>query len=170
MFFLRSDCNDPVLSLFGNRLTEFRFHYFHTSAISLYRRDRDLLAGVETRDKGGDLVLHLADEGPMEATPPADGFVDAADEKRCLVELFHAYAADEQLGVVYDMEIERGDWRPTRLRLVDGFSAFFEEGPFTPATARPVSHLYIRECAYVWKPTTRLPLSSLRRRANVPPP
>ncbi|MBO0791469.1 MAG: DUF2071 domain-containing protein, partial [Ktedonobacteraceae bacterium] len=38
VFFLRSDSNDPVMSYFGNRLTEFRFHYFHTGAIALFQR------------------------------------------------------------------------------------------------------------------------------------
>jgi len=36
VFFLRSDSNDAVMSYFGNRLTEFRFHYFHMGAIALF--------------------------------------------------------------------------------------------------------------------------------------
>ena len=104
VFFLRSDCNDPALSYVGNRMTEFRFHHFRTSSIGLYQRGRDLLASVETRDGRGDLVVHARDVGPAERLPPAEGFASVADEKRALVELFHAYAHDPARGVVYDME------------------------------------------------------------------
>ena len=174
VFFLRSDCNDPVLSFFGNRMTEFRFHYFHTGAIGLYRgQGDDLLASVETRDCGGDLVVHARDLGPAEEHPPADAALwpDVAAEKRDLVELFHAYAHDPERGLLYDMEIERGDWAIRRLddpdTLGDGvFSAFFEEGPFTPDTARLVSNLYIRECAYVWKPVVERPLATRPRSSS----
>lgn len=164
VFFLRSDCNDPILSRVGNRLTEFKFHFFRSSAINLYRSGNNLLAGVETRDAAGDLVLHLRDDGPIESTPPADPFTSVEEEKQRLVQLFNAFAHDNEKGVVHDMGIERGDWQCHRLTLMDGFSAFFQEGPFDAATARPVSHLYIRECAYVWKPTIAIPLASLRTR------
>lgn len=164
VFFLRSDCNDPVLSRIGNRLTEFKFHFFRTSAINLYRRKDDLLVSAETRDGAGDLVLHLRDDGEMESLPPAEPFADVAEEKHLLVQLFNAFAHDEAQKVVHDMEIERSDWQCHRLTLLDGFSAFFEEAPFCHLTARPVSHLYIRECGYVWKPTVAIPLDVLQSR------
>lgn len=160
VFFLRSDSNDPVMSYFGNRLTEFRFHYFHTGAINLIRRGDDLLISVETRDKGGDLVAHLRDRGA--ADRPAAGFASVYDEKETLVQLFHAYAHDPARGVVYDLEIERGEWHLQRLDLLDGFSAFFMESPFRDA--QPVSMLYIRECSYVWKPMVEIPLEALEIR------
>jgi hypothetical protein len=116
VFFLRSDANDPVMSFFGNRLSEFRFHYFRTGAISLFARDEQLLTTVETADRAGDLVLHHRDLGPAEHHPPAEGFPDVAAEKQTLVQLFHAYAHDPARDLVYDLEIERGDWRLRRLQ------------------------------------------------------
>ena len=156
VFFLRSDANDPLMSFFGNRLTEFRFHYFHTGAISLFSRQDELLTTVETLDRGGDIVLHHRDLGPAVEHPPAEGFVDVADEQQTLVQLFHAYAYDPARRVGYDLEFERGEWHMHRLGMLDGFSAFFDESPFSTARARPVSHVYIRDCAYVWKPMTAI--------------
>ena len=167
VFFLRSDCNDPVLSFFGNRMTEFRFHYFHTGAVGLYQRGDELLASVETVDGGGDLVVHARDLGPADGLPPADGFADVAAEKRDLVELFHAFAHDPDRGLIYDMEIERGDWAIRRLDVADDFSAFFEEGPFDVATGRMASALYIRECAYIWRPVVALPVADFETRKAV---
>jgi uncharacterized protein YqjF (DUF2071 family) len=164
VFFLRSDSNDLVMSYFGNLLTEFRFHYFHTGAIGLFRRDEDFLVTVQTADKRGDLVMHLHRRGPAADWPAAPVFRTVQQEKETLVELFHAFAFDAARGVVYDLEIERGEWHLDRLELVDSFSAFFEEEPFTERGARPLSHLYIRECAYVWKPMTAIPAPSLCHR------
>ncbi len=164
VFFLRSDSNDPVMSYFGNRLTEFRFHYFHTGAINLIERGEDMLVSVQTRDKGGDLVAHALNDGRAESLPPAPGFASMADEKTTLVELFHAYAYDEARGMVYDLEIERGDWQLHRLTMQDYFSAFFMERPFTALDAQPVSHLYIRECSYIWKPMVEIPIGQLQLR------
>ena len=166
VFFLRSDGNDPVMSYFGNRLTEFRFHYFRTGAIAMFRRESDLLVSVQSADRGGDLVAHLTDLGPAQSLPPAAGFTSVADEKETLVQLFHAYAHDPRLGVVYDLEIERGEWDLRRLRMEDYFSAFFEEAPFTDA--RLVSGVYIGECGYVWKPMVAIPAGRLiaRQPAN----
>jgi hypothetical protein len=161
VFFLRSDANDPVMSFFGNRLTEFRFHYFRTGAIGLFTRADQLLTSVETEDRGGDLVLHHRDLGPAEPLAPAEGFADVDDEKRSLVQLFHAYAHDPERAVVYDLEIERGEWDLRRLEPLDGFSAFFSESPFESKDVHAVSHLYIRECSYVWKPMVALPVDSL---------
>lgn len=161
VFFLRSDGNDPVMNFFGNRLTEFRFHYFRRSSIGLFERGHELLASVESADGGGDLVLHFDSLGPAERHPPAEPFADVAEEKRTLVELFHAFAHDGERRVIYDLEIERGEWALERLRYVDGFSAYFAESPFALADPRPVSSLHIRECAYVWKPMTQLPDATL---------
>lgn len=161
VFFLRSDSNDPVMSYFGNRLTEFRFHYFHTGAINLIRRGDSLLISVETRDTGGDLVAHLRDRGGADGLPPAAGFSSVRDEKDTLVQLFHAYAHDPARAVVYDLEIERGEWHLQRLELLDGFAAFFMESPFRAADAQPVSMVYIRECSYVWKPMVEIPVEAL---------
>jgi uncharacterized protein YqjF (DUF2071 family) len=161
VFFLRSDGNDPVMSYFGNHLTEFRFHYFHTGAVALFRRQDELLVSVETADRGGDLVAHLRSEGPADALPPATGFASVADEKDTLVQLFHAFAYDEARGQVYDLEIERGEWQMERLQLRDGFSAFFSEAPFRGGEAAPVSHVAIRDCSYLWKPMTAIPVTDL---------
>jgi uncharacterized protein YqjF (DUF2071 family) len=161
VFFLRSDSNDPVMSYFGNKLTEFRFHYFHTGAINLIRRSDSLLISAETRDKAGDLVTHLRTLGPADALPPADGFSSVRDEKETLVQLFHAYAHDPARNVVYDLEIERGEWHLQRLELLDAFSGFFMERPFHAPAARPVSMIYIRECSYIWKPMIEIPVERL---------
>jgi hypothetical protein len=152
VFFLRSDSNDPVMSYFGNRLTEFRFHYFHTGAIALFARSDDLLISVETKDKGGDLIAHARDLGPAMGLVPAEGFVSVADERETLVQLFHAYAYDPQRELIYDLEIERGEWLLHRLDLREHFAAYFMEEPFDTASAWPVSHVYTRECRYIWKP------------------
>lgn len=152
VFFLRSDSNDPIMSYFGNRLTEFRFHYFHTGAIALFARGDDLLVSVQTKDKGGDLVAHAHDLGPADQLPPAAGFASIADEKSTLVQLFHAYAYDPERQLVYDLEIERGEWHLHRLGLHEHFSAYFMEAPFDATDAWPVSHVYIHECSYIWKP------------------
>lgn len=166
VFFLRSDGNDPAMSYFGNRFTEFRFHYFRTGAIAMFKRENDLLISVESEDKGGDLVAHLTDLGPAGALPPAEGFANIADEKETLVQLFHAYAHDPDRGIVYNLQIERGEWDLRRLRLEDHFSAFFEETPFRDA--RPVSHVYIEECRYVWKPMVAIPAGLLLTRPPHP--
>jgi uncharacterized protein YqjF (DUF2071 family) len=168
VFFLRSDSNDPVMSYFGNLLTEFRFHYFHTGAIGLFSRGDDLLVTVRTADSKGDLVMHTQQRGEATELPPAPGFATVAEEKEELVELFHAFAHDPARDVVFDLEIERGYWHLFRLELRDHFSAFVEEGPFSKLDAQPFSHLYIQECAYVWKPMTAIPVASLRSRAGGP--
>jgi hypothetical protein len=152
VFFLRSDSNDPVMSYFGNRLTEFRFHYFHTGAIALFACGDDLLISVETKDDGGDLVALARDLGPAERLAPADGFASVADERATLVQLFHAYAYDPGRELIYDLEIERGEWHLHRLDLREHFAAYFMEEPFDATCAWPVSHVYTRECSYVWKP------------------
>src|SRR5262249_14510216 len=158
------DSNDPVMSFFGNRLTEFRFHYFHTGAIALLQRHHELLVSVQTKDKGGDLVAHFHNRGAAEHFAPAPGFATVADEKESLVQLFHAYAYDSQKQVIYDLEIERGQWELQRLDLLDCFSAFFTESPFTRLNVEPVSHLYIRECSYIWKPMVAIPEHELAAR------
>jgi uncharacterized protein YqjF (DUF2071 family) len=152
VFFLRSDSNDPVMSYFGNRLTEFRFHYFHTGAIALMARGNNLLVSVQTKDKGGDLVAHARDLGSAEALEPAAGFATVADEKNTLVQLFHAYAYNPEREHIYDLEIERGEWQLRRLDLIEHFAAYFHEKPFDTASAKPTSHVYIHDCAYIWKP------------------
>lgn len=166
VFFLRSDCNDPMMSFFGNRFTEFRFHYFHSGSISLMRRDDRSLISIESSDGGGDLIGALVHRGAAESHPPAKGFSSVAEEKEVLVELFHAFAQDDAKGVVYDLEIERERWNLYRVDCTELFSAFFHEGPFTPATARLASALHIRECSYVWKPMTAIPLADLARAAG----
>ncbi len=162
VFFLRSDSNDPVMSYFGNRLTEFRFHYFRTGAIALFQRDQELLVSVESADRQGDLVAHLRNLGPADQLPPAPGFATVAEEKSRLVELFHAYAYDPAHEVVYDLEIERGEWLLQRLEMLNSFSAFFQEQPFSAEVASPLSHLYIQECSYIWKPMVTIPVSTLQ--------
>jgi hypothetical protein len=159
VFFLRSDSNDPVMTYCGNRLTEFRFHYFHTGAIDLFQRRDNVLITAETADGRGDLLLHLRHHGPADGGAPAECFQSVRDEKETLVELFHAFSHDAENDVVYDLEIERGEWRLERLEQIEFFSAFFEEGPFTRQSARPISHLHIRECSYVWKPMVAIPTS-----------
>ena len=152
VFFLRSDGNDPVMNFFGNRLTEFRFHYFRRSAIGLFQRENDLLTTVQSRDGGGDLVLHLTDLGPAEDHPAADGFADLNDEKETLVQMFfHAFAHDPRRRIIYDLEIERGEW-DCRKTEVQRRRRQFLEAPFTLPEATPVSSIYIRGCSYVWKP------------------
>jgi len=162
VFFLRSDSNDPVMSYFGNRLTEFRFHYFHTGAIALFQRNQELLVSVETADQQGDLVAYLRNLGPADHFQPAPGFATVTEEKNTLVQLFHAYAYDPLHAVVYDLEIERGEWSLQRLEMLDSFSAFFQEHPFPSGIALPISHLYIQECSYIWKPMVAVPVSTLR--------
>ncbi len=164
VFFLRSDSNDPVMSFFGNRLTEFRFHYFHTGAIALFTRAAERLVSVATADGGGDLVALLQDRGPAEEGAPCPGFASVADEQATLVQLFHAYAYDEIKGVVYDLEIERGDWRMRRLEMRDYFAAFFQERPFVASETHPVACVAIQECQYLWKPMRAIPMAQLRHR------
>jgi hypothetical protein len=162
VFFLRSDSNDPVMSYFGNRLTEFRFHYFHTGAIGLFQHKQDLLVSVETADRQGDLVAYLRNQGPADHFQPAPGFASVTEEKNTLVQLFHAYAYDPTHAVVYDLEIERGEWSLQRLEMLDSFSAFFQEHPFPSGVALPISHIYIQECSYIWKPMVAIPVSTLQ--------
>jgi uncharacterized protein YqjF (DUF2071 family) len=161
VFFLRSDGNDPVMSFFGNRFTEFRFHYFHTGAISMIRRHDQLLLSVETRDGGGDLVAVLSDLGDAEKLSPAPGFASVREEKDTLIQLFHAYAYDPRREVIYDLEIERGEWNIRRLEMEDSFSGYFMEAPFLRHEAVPVSHVYISECQYLWKPMVEIPTAGL---------
>jgi len=166
VFFLRSDSNDPVMSYFGNQLTEFRFHYFHTGAISLLKRGQEMLGSVQTKDKGGDLVAYLLNQGKAESLPPADGFDSVQQEKDLLVQLFHAYAYNPDQQVVYDLEIERGDWHLERLQMQDCFTAFFMESPFIRTEAQPFSHVYIQECSYIWKPMVSIPVEQLQSRSS----
>jgi uncharacterized protein YqjF (DUF2071 family) len=162
VFFLRSDCNDPIMSYCGNRLTEFRFHYFQTGAIALFQRNQDLLVSVETADKQGDLVASLLNTGPADQLQPAPGFSTVREEKNILVHLFHAYAYDRTNAFIYDLEIERGEWDLQRLEMRDAFSAFFQEHPFSSGTARSLSHLSIQECTYIWKPMVAIPICTLQ--------
>lgn len=162
VFFLRSDSNDSVMSYFGNRLTEFRFHYFHTGAIALFQRHQELLVSVKTADQQGDLVASLRNLGPADHFQPAPGFATVIEEKDTLVQLFHAYAYDPLHQVVYDLEIERGEWSLQRLEMLNYFSAFFQERPFPLDIAMPISHLYIQECSYIWKPMVSIPVDTLQ--------
>jgi hypothetical protein len=159
--FLRSDCNDPVLSLFGNKLTEFRFHYFRTSAIGLFRKADRLLASVQSSDGAGDLVASFLDLGPSAVLPAADGFDSIEHEHRVLVELFHAFAFDSETNTVLDMEIERGSWETRRLEVGDLFTAFFTESRPGTLSGAPCSALAISECEYLWKPMRSIPIAHL---------
>jgi hypothetical protein len=67
--------------------------------------------------------------------------------------------------MIYDLEIERGEWHLRRLEMQDCFSAFFMESPFAREAAIPVSHVYIAECEYLWKPMVEIPVSQLVARA-----
>jgi hypothetical protein len=49
-----------------------------------------------------------------------------------------------------------------RLEMQNSFSAFFNKQPFPPGTAQSISHLYIQECAYIWKPMVAIPVSTLQ--------
>jgi uncharacterized protein YqjF (DUF2071 family) len=158
VFFLRSDCNDSVLSLLGNAMSNFRFHYFRTSAMGLYRSGDRLLVSVESEDKAGDLVALFRDAGPSELHAPAAPFGSLHEEHAALVELFNAYAVDSAAQAVLDMRIQRGEWKTRRLEVVDWFSGFFgEDGPGR-LRGVPVSALAIQECEYLWLPAKRWPM------------
>lgn len=161
VFFLRSDCNDPVLTLFGNQLTEFRFHHFRTSSIGLFQRNDQLLTSVRTRERAGDLVAVFRDRGSSSQLPAARPFFSVDQEHRVLVELFHAFAYDASRQVVYDMEIERGKWQTNRLDVIDHFSAFFCENHSETLSGEPISSLAIQECAYLWKPMVSIDANEL---------
>jgi len=36
------------------------------------------------------------------------------------------------------------------------------ERPFTANTAQPISHVYIQECSYIWKPMVAIPVDRLQ--------
>lgn len=154
VFFLRSDCNDAMLSWLGNRLSHFRFHYFHPSAVSLFEREGEVLASVRTRDGVGDLLVHAA-AGPDGLQSPCEGpFASAREEHDELVNLFDAFSVDEERVSV--MSIERQAWVTERLRTRGWFSAFFRESGRALINGELVSVLRIRECAYVWHPVFEL--------------
>lgn len=161
VFFLRSDCNDAVLSTLGNALSNFRFHFFRTSAIGLYRRSEHFVVSAESQDKAGDLVAVFRDLGPSSELPSAAPFATIAAEHSTLVELFNAYAVRPDDRVLLDMRIERGSWRTHRLEIVDWFSAFFDEPGDGRLRGRPVSALAIQECEYLWLPAQRWPIPPL---------
>lgn len=159
VYFLRSDCNDAVLSLLGNTLSNFRFHFFRTSAIGLYRHDSHFVVSTESKDKAGDLVAVFRDCGPSADLAPAACFGSLEDEHSTLVELFNAYAVEPEEKSVLDMRIERGLWRTRRLEVVDSFSAFFDEPGPGRLQGKPVSALAIQECEYLWLPAKRWPFA-----------
>jgi len=159
VFFLRSDCNDPLLSFLGNMLTEFRFHFFHSSSIGLYERHEQSLISVQTRDGAGDLVLVTRDQGRMTDHPPCSLFPSVSAENAALVELFHAFSYDPASRAINDMQIERRDWHARRVAITDAFSSFFADTSALPGNL--ISALAIRECEYVWQPMKTVPLSEL---------
>lgn len=164
VFFLRSDSNDATMSFFGNQLTEFKFHYFQTGSIGWYQKEQDMLLSVETNDRGGDLVAQMKNLGDASSFSCAVGFKDLDEEKKHLVELFHAYAYDPEKKLIYDLEIERGEWHLQRLEMQDIFSAFFFETPFFDEDVKLVSSLYIQECNYIWKPMVGIFVEELQER------
>jgi uncharacterized protein YqjF (DUF2071 family) len=149
VYFVRSDANNQLMSIAGELLTFFHFHY---SRCRVERRDGvlhvDLIAGPS-----GHADIHAA--YPLAATreslPATSHFTSLAGAKEFLVQLFTAFSYDSFTNDVGIVRIRRGEWD---LRVVDDTIAryeFMQDGRFFPSGSAQIDSIfYVKELPYFW--------------------
>ena len=106
--FLRSDADSPTMVMFGNLMSFFRFH---RSVVCFTDRGDALDLVVTTRTTPtADIAATFQVGAPRAELPDTSAFVDIAEAKRWLVELYAAFDHTEGRARVDIVRITRGDW------------------------------------------------------------
>lgn len=148
VFFLRSDANNLLMSLGGDWLTFFRFHF---SRISAERQGDRLAVDLSAREPRADIhaLYDLATRRPT--LPASSRFASLAEAKRFLVQLFAAFSYDPMTDRLSAVHIRRGEWD---VEIVDDRKMVYnwmQAGPyFNRQNARLDSVMYVREIPYYW--------------------
>ncbi|MBI3943230.1 MAG: DUF2071 domain-containing protein [Chloroflexi bacterium] len=154
VYFLRSDADNFFMSLAGDWLTFFRFHYSQIT----YRKERDrkehqcATFRLQPGDKAPAGIDALYDLGQKsKEMPPASHFSSLAEAQDFLVELFTAYGYDPLSGKVDFVNIKRGEWHIDVVPDVRAEYTFMQDSPlFPPGSAQLDSVFYATHMPYYW--------------------
>ncbi len=147
--FLRSDADNRLMSLLGDWLTFFRFHY---ARMSSRREGQRLLFDVYApREQHADIHATFDTGSASHELPRGSTFASLDEAKEFLVQLFAAFAYDDFTQQVSTVRITRGEWD---IAVVEDALALYEfmDGSklFPKGSTRLDSIFYVRELPYHW--------------------
>lgn len=153
VYFVRSDANNPLMSLAGDWLTFFRFHH---SQIRMERADKLVNFDLEARP-GDHANIHAAYDlsTATETMPKSSAFSSLEQAKEFLVQLFAAFSYDPLEDRVSVVRIERGEWNVKVLADSEACYEWMQHGTaLSSATSRLDSIFYVRDLPYLWHTLT----------------
>lgn len=149
VYFLRSDADNFLMSLAGDWLTFFRFHY---SPIRLQRAGRlvhcDLTAPPAER---ADIHASYDLDTASRTMPGASAFRGLEEAQQFLVELFTAFGTSPLDEGILMVRIKRGEWHISVVDDLRGrYNLMQDSALFPPGSARLDSVFYVKELPYYW--------------------
>jgi uncharacterized protein YqjF (DUF2071 family) len=149
VYFLRSDADNRLMSLAGDWLTFFRFHYSPMS----FRREGHLVLC--------DLVAAPSERADIRATydlstasrhmPSGSAFAELAKAQPFLVELFVAFGTVPTSDDILQVRIKRGEWDIFVVEDLRGQYRLMQDSAlFPPGSAVLDSVFYVKELPYYW--------------------
>jgi uncharacterized protein YqjF (DUF2071 family) len=148
VYFLRSDANNRWMSLAGDWLTFFRFHY---SRIRTGREGDRLSIDLTARDERADIHADYDLASTRDTLPASSRFDSFPAAREFLVQLFAAFAYDPLTNELSTVHIHRGEWA---IKIVDDRKMVYhwmQAGPhFNSLNTRFDSIFYVREIPYYW--------------------
>jgi len=146
VYFLRSDADHLLMSLAGDWLTFFRFHF---SPIKMTRGDGTL--ALDLRAPRAAIRAEYALAKLRRRLPASSRFRSFRAAKKFLVELFALFAYDPLTNELSAVHIERGEWDLFCVPDQNGTYEWMQAGPhFNRRNTRLDSIFYAREIPYHW--------------------
>jgi uncharacterized protein YqjF (DUF2071 family) len=149
VYFLRSDADNRLISLAGDLLTFFRFHYTPME----FRRAAGCIscdlapAPAEAADIHATYDLRTASR----TLPAESAFADLPQAQQFLVELYTAFGRTPLTEEILRVRIKRGDWQIAVVQDRRGHYRFMQDGPlFPPGSTRLDSIFYVKQLPYYW--------------------
>ena len=156
LYFLRSDCNNPLIGAAGNLLTDF---HFHTARITADMGADQTRLRIDSPDAPARAVLdHTA-----AAVLPADSVFGSLEEAAAFLKYQPCGISVPELGTVNLVRIRRDEsaWRSRLVHVREAEWAFFADHEVRPEICYQVEPI-----RYVWERGVTLPAG--RRREPAP--
>ncbi len=149
VYFLRSDADNLLMSLAGDWLTIFRFHYSPMAfRCSRQQMRLDLSTSPEQQ---ADIHARYDMSQATRSLPPSSPFPTIGEAQKFLVELFVAFGYDPVAQKLLKVRIKRGEWDVRVVLDVQAEYTFMQNSAaFPPGVARLDSVFYVQELPYYW--------------------